>query len=201
MLLQDAIKKRRAVKHFIPEGPIDDALFNELMEAVILSPTSYNMQNWRFVRVTDNQLRDDITLAAWGQSQVSMAAELIILCADLNAWQTQPMRYFENAPLAIAEAQVSMMRDFYINKPSVQRDEAMRSCGIAAQTLMLKAKSLGLDTCPMVGFDPQKVAKLIQLPDSHVITMMVALGRAEQPAHQRGGQLPLNEVLIENQFG
>lgn len=201
MLLQDAIKKRRAVKHFIPEGPIDDALFNELMEAVILSPTSYNMQNWRFVRVTDNQLRDDITLAAWGQSQVSMAAELIILCADLNAWQTQPMRYFENAPLAIAEAQVSMMRDFYINKPSVQRDEAMRSCGIAAQTLMLKAKSLGLDTCPMVGFDPQKVAKLIQLPDNHVITMMVALGRAEQPAHQRGGQLPLNEVLIENQFG
>ena len=47
---------------------------------------------------------------------------------------------------------------YYRGKDQVQRDEAMRSCGIAAQTLMLAAKSMGYDSCPMDGFDFDEVA-------------------------------------------
>ncbi|MBW1946168.1 MAG: nitroreductase family protein, partial [Deltaproteobacteria bacterium] len=82
----------------------------------------------------------------------------------------------------------------------VQRDEAMRSCGIVAQTLMLAAKSMGYDSCPMDGFDYEKVGELIKLPDDHVIAMFVAIGKGTKEAWPRPGQLALDEVVIKDSF-
>ena len=77
----------------------------------------------------------------------------------------------------------------------------MRSCGIAAMSLMLQAREMGYDSCPMDGFDFDAVGKLINLPDDHVIAMMLAIGRATREAWPRGGQLPIDEVVITNRFG
>ena len=90
--------------------------------------------------------------------------------------------------------------NYYRGKEPVQRDEAMRSCGIAAQTLILAAKSMGYDSCPMDGFDFGKVAELIKLPDDHVIAMFVAIGKGIKEAWPRPGQLTLDEVVIKNSF-
>ncbi|MEK6930319.1 MAG: nitroreductase family protein, partial [Thermoproteota archaeon] len=76
----------------------------------------------------------------------------------------------------------------------------LRSCGMVAQTIMLAAKSMGYDTCPMKGFDYGEVGKLIHLPDDHVISMMVVVGKAIKSASSRGGQLPLSEIMFENSF-
>jgi nitroreductase len=76
----------------------------------------------------------------------------------------------------------------------------MRSIGIASQTLMLAAKAMGYDSCPMVGYDPNKVAALINLPSHYVIGMILVIGKATEPARERGGQLAYNEVVIENRF-
>ena len=89
MKLFETVEQRRAIKHYNGEG-MTEAEFEQLMSAVILSPTSYNIQNWRFVRVQDKALRAEIQLAAWGQEQVSAAAELIILCADNRLMKTAP---------------------------------------------------------------------------------------------------------------
>jgi nitroreductase len=82
----------------------------------------------------------------------------------------------------------------------VQRDEAMRSCGIAAQTIMLAAKSLGYDSCPMDGFDFEEVGKLIQLPEDHLIAMFVAVGKGTKEPWARPGQLGLDDVVVKNRF-
>ena len=82
----------------------------------------------------------------------------------------------------------------------MQRDEAIRSCGIAAQTLMLAAKSLGYDSAPMIGFDQTEVGKIINLPDDHLIAMMICIGKAKDPPLPRGGQLDYNQVVIEDKF-
>jgi nitroreductase len=195
-----AIQERRAVKHYDPEHRLSDSEIQTLMEHTILSPTSFNIQNWRIVLVDDPELRAKIRAASWNQAQVTEASLLILLCADLSAWQQEPDRYWQNAPEAVRQQLVPMILQFYEGRSELQRDEAMRSCGIAAQTLMLAAKSMGYDTCPMIGFDPQAVADLIQLPPNHVIGMMITLGKALQPARERGGQLPLDQVLIRNQF-
>ena len=76
----------------------------------------------------------------------------------------------------------------------------MRSCGFAAQTIMLAAKSMGYDTCPMEGFDFGKVGKLINLPSDHIISMMVVVGKKAKDAAPRGGQLPLSEIVFEDHF-
>lgn len=76
----------------------------------------------------------------------------------------------------------------------------MRSCGFAAQTIMLAAKAMGYDTCPMEGFDFRKVGDLINLPSDHIISMMVVVGKKAKDASPRGGQLPLSEVVFEDHF-
>jgi nitroreductase len=93
-----------------------------------------------------------------------------------------------------------MIAPFYQNSTELQRDEAMRSIGIAAQTLMLTAKSMGYDSCPMIGFDPEKVAEIIDLPENHVIGMMLTVGKALREANARSGQLPYEEVVFRDGF-
>lgn len=194
------IEARRSVKHYDPAAKMSAEDFSALMTAALQSPTSYNIQNWRFVRVTDKTLRQQLRVAAWDQAQVTDASEIIILCADLKAWEKQPERYWSHASAEVRDQLVPMIGKFYQGREQVQHDEAMRSCGIAAQTLMLAAKALGYDSCPMIGFDAVKVAELIKLPNDHVVCMMVAIGKPLSPARERGGQLPLAEVLKENSF-
>ncbi len=200
MELFTAIETRRAVKHYSPTEAVSEADFERIMEAVLLSPTSYNIQHWRFVRVVDAQIRAQIQEAAWGQAQVTEAAELIVLCADTQAWFVNPQRYWANARHDVQEVMLPMLESFYQGKEQLQRDEAIRSSGMAAQTMMLAAKGLGYDTCPMIGFNTERVAEIINLPSGHVISMIITLGKAAKPANQRAGQLPLAEVLVENSF-
>ena len=96
---------------------------------------------------------------------------------------------------------VPAIQQYYEGKEQVQRDECMRSLGLVGQTIMLAAKAMGLDSCPMDGFDYDAVGKIIDLPDDHLIGFMVAVGKGTKEAWPRPGQLPMNEVVIENKFG
>ena len=73
----------------------------ELLSLAMLSPTAFNIQNWRFVIVRDPVLRRRIREVAWDQEQVTDASLFIILCADLKAWEKGPERYYRNAPKEI----------------------------------------------------------------------------------------------------
>ncbi len=128
------------------------------------------------------------------------ASLLILFTADTKAWQKEPGRYWQNAPEQVAELLVNWMEPFHEGREWLQRDEAQRSIGMAMQTLMLAAKAMGYDSCPMIGFDIDAVAKLINLPQDHVIGPMVAIGKKVKDAWPKPGQLPLNELVIENQF-
>ena len=197
---KQAIEARRAVKHYDADHNMTSEEIDELMTLAALSPTAFNIQNWRFVIVTDPELRQKIREASWDQAQVTDASLLIVLCADLKAWEKEPVRYWRNAPEDVQEFVLPAIDAYYRGKDQVQRDEAMRSCGMAAQTLMLAAKSMGYDTCPMDGFDFDKVAELIKLPDDHVISMFVVVGKQAQEARPRAGQLSLDDVVINNSF-
>ena len=194
-----AIKERRSVKHYDPVHEMSEAEINALLELALLSPTSFNMQNWRFVVVTDPEKRAAIQAAAWNQAQVTEASITILLCANLNAHEDAG-RYWVHAPQSVQDMLVPMIAPLYQNNTQLRRDEAMRSIGIAAQTLMLTAKSMGYDSCPMIGFDPEKVAEIIELPENHVIGMMLTVGKALKDANVRSGQLPYDEVVFRNGF-
>ena len=195
-----AIEQRRAIKHFDPAYELTDAEIEKLLKLAMLSPTAFNIQHWRFVVVKDRKLREKIKELAWGQAQVTDASLLIILTADTRAWEKDPERYWCEAANEVRDFMVPAIKTYYEGKDQVQRDEAFRSMGIAAQTLMISAKAMGYDSCPMDGFDFDAVAKLINLPADHVIGQFVVIGKATKEAWPRPGQLSMEEVIIENTF-
>ena len=196
----DAVKERRSIKHYDPNHELSDEEIKKLMSLAVLSPTSFNIQNWRFVIVKDPEIRKEIRSASWDQAQVTDASLLLVICADLKSWKKNPSQYWKDAPKEAQDFLVPAMGEFYEGKEQLQRDEAMRSCGIVAQTLMLVAKSMGYDSNPMIGFDPQKVAEIINLPDEHVISMLMVIGKQIKPAMPRGGQLPLSDIVFIDSF-
>jgi len=200
MEVSRAIEMRRSVKAYDPNHRMSEAETEKLMALAMLSPTAFNIQNWRFVLVRDAELRKKIRANAWDQAQVTDASLLVILTADLKAWERAPERYWREAPQPVRDYLVPAIGGYYAGHEQVQRDEAMRSCGIAAMNLMLVAKEMGYDSCPMDGFDFDAVGKLINLPPDHVIAMFVAIGKGIQEPFPRGGQLPMGEVVITDRF-
>lgn len=200
MNVSDAIEKRRAIKKFDPNFVIPDEHIDQLMQLTIKSPTAFNIQHWRFVLVRDQQLREEIRAVTWMQPQITDASLLVIVCGDLNAWKNQPERYWSHAPDDVREGILGAINAYYDGNDQVQRDEVMRSCGIAAQTLMLAATEMGYETCPMDLSDFNEVGKLIDLPDSHVISMFVAVGKGVEKPWPRGGQLEMNELVKVDKF-
>lgn len=196
----DAIASRRSVRHFDPNHRMTGAEIDQLMRYVVLSPTAFNIQNWRFVAAQDPALRAEIRKAAWDQPQVTEASLLLILCMDLKSWDKSPERYWRNAPASVGASMVREIRHFYRDDDELQRDEGMRSCGMAAQTAMLVARAIGYDSCPMDGFDFKRVAHLINLPPDHSICMMIAIGKTLKGAYPRSGQLDVSEVFVRDSF-
>jgi len=200
MNVTDAAYKRRSVKWYDPQHKMPEDVFQTLMEHALLSPTAFNIQNWRFVRVTDPAQRKAIRAVAWDQAQVEDASELLVLCFDRKAWQQQPERYWRLAPQEVQDMLLPAMVEYYRDKPQVERDEGMRSCGLVAQNLMLVAQQLGYDSCPMDGFDYEQVGKLVALPEGYEIAFMLVIGKGIKQPWPRPGQLLLSEVLVDNRF-
>jgi len=196
----EAIQTRRGIKHYDPTHRMTDAEIRQLLEAAMQAPTAFNIQNWRFLTVLDPEVRKQIRAAGWDQAQMTDASLLIVLCADKDSWKKDPARYWKNAPQPVQDFLVPAIGQYYSGRDQVQRDECMRSCGLAGMTIMLAAKAMGYDSCPMDGFDFDAVAKIINLPEDHVISFMIAVGKGTQPAWPKPGQLDYDEVVIRDRF-
>ena len=196
----DAIRERRSVKHYDQNYTLTEDEIKQIMSLAVLSPTSFNMQTWRFVLVKDPEKKKQICAASWDQAQVADCSLLVALCADLKAWKKNPGQYWKDAPKEAQEFLVNAMGPFYEGKDELQRDEAMCSCGIVAQTIMLTAKAMGYDSNPVIGFNPEKVGEIINLPEDHIISMMIVIGKQIQPPMPRGGQLSLSDVVFTDGF-
>lgn len=197
----ESVYARRAIKAFDPEHKMTESEEQKLLEATIQSPTSFNIQHWRFVILREPELRAKIrTELGNDQAQITDASLLVLFTADVKAWQKKPERYWINAPKEVSDLLVGWMGPFHEGREWLQRDEAQRSIGIAMQTLMLVAQDIGYQSCPMIGFDIEKVAELVNLPEDYVMGPMVAIGKGTKEPWPKPGQLPLSELCFENHF-
>jgi nitroreductase len=197
----EAIYARRSVKYFDARHALTDAEERKLLDATIQAPTSFNVQHWRLVILRDPLLRKNIREEFCNQAQITDASLLVLFTADVKAWAKSPERYWTDATEEVSEQLVNAIGPFHENNGELfQRDEAHWSIGMAMQTLMLAAQDLGYQTCPMIGFNIEGVAQLINLPDDHVMGPMVAIGKGIKDPWPKPGQLPLNEIVHENSF-
>lgn len=200
MTVTEAIDARRSVKHYDPEHEMPEEDLKELIRLTKLAPSSFNMQNYRLVVVCDKELRKQLRKVAWDQAQVTDASVLFIMCADLTAHEADPQLYWGHAPQEVQDILGPALKPFYDGNPQLTRDEGMRSSALAGMTLMLAAKGMGYASCPMVGFDADAVAKLINLPENHALSFMIAVGKEIQDAWPRGERLPDSTVVIQDKF-
>ena len=194
------IQNRRATRSYDPNFEIDSKTTNKLIKLGQMAPSSFNIQHCKFVVIRDQTLRQKIREVAMDQKQITDASLLIIVCAKLDAWQESISHKWAHVGEPVQGFIRKSIDEFYQNNREMQRDEAIRSCGMASQNLLLAAEGMGFQSGALVGFDFQKVARLIQLPDNHIISNFVVIGKGNEVNPMKSSRLPMDEVLINNTF-
>lgn len=183
MDLREAIARRRSVKSYDPDHEIGDGELTALFEQTVRSPSSFNLQHWRFIVVRDRERRRQLCELAWSQRQVAEASAVIVILGNLKAHR-DAAEICADMPGPLREMIIPMISGAYQGKPEMQRDEAIRSGSLAAMTLMLAAQEMGYDTCPMIGFDPERVCQFLGMDENHIPVMIVTLGKAAAPGRE-----------------
>ena len=186
---------RHSVRIYQPGLEISDRELRQIFDAVILSPSSFNIQHWKFVVVRDQERKTALRGLSFGQAQVEQSAAVILVCGSLDAY-TDAARIYGAADLTAREKYLPMIEGSYAGQAALQREEAVRSGSLAAMSLMYAAKAAGWDSGPMIGFDAKKVGAMLHLDDNTVPIMMIVIGKAlDDVQPERGYRRPVEEVV------
>ncbi|MBL4622709.1 MAG: nitroreductase family protein [Immundisolibacteraceae bacterium] len=193
------VEQRRSVKNYDSSATISDDQLKSLFAAVVKSPSSFNLQHWGFVVSRDQTLKESLQGAAWGQPQVAACSAVVVVCGKLDAYQ-DVAQIFAGAPDEVIQKVDGVCQQIYGNNEQAQRDEAIRGSTLAAMSLMYAAKDQGLDSGPMIGFDPNAVAEILDIPSNYIPTMMIVLGTGADEELPPQSRKPLDEVVKLEKF-
>lgn len=196
----DCILSRSSTKYYDPTAALSDEQIRELVRIGTSAPTSFHLQNWRFIAVRTAEAKARLSPIAWSQPAITEAAVTFIVCGQLADSSVVPERL---APLVQAGVMPAKMvpeweipaRDLYMEHPQRQRDEAVRTGTFGAAAMIYAARSLGLGSTPMIGFDPEAVHREFGLTQDEVPVMLLSVG-AERPGNwAQKPRRPIADVL------
>ncbi len=199
------IRERHSVRKYDPSWKISDAEIKEILGDAILAPSSSNLQPWRFLVITDQELKEKVLPIAHNQQQIVDASATIAVIGDIEAYRNADKiyEYAEAAGYVTAEVGTAMAKrskDGYSSMPQEKLKEiALIDGGLVSMQLMLSAKAKGYDTVPMGGFIPEQFRELFNIPERYVTVMLIALGKAAAEGRPTA-RLPLDEVAQWNEF-
>ena len=206
MSVIEAMKNRYATKKFDAEKKISSEDLNTILEAINLSPSSYGLQLFKVYRVENPELRKQLTPASWGQSQIEDASELLVF-ANRSAYDASDIdEYVErmSTERSIPKENLTGYGDFMKSKLSEMSESQFstwtgRQPYIALGNAMTVASTLGIDSCPIEGFEPEKYSEILNLGDSGFTPVVVmALGyRSEEDATQHAPKVrrPISDLV------
>jgi nitroreductase len=196
----ECILSRSATKYFDPAATLSDDQIRELVRIGITAPTSFHLQNWRFIAVRTPEAKARLSPIAWNQPAITEAAVTFIVCGQLANSSVIPERL---APVVKAGIMPGKMvpeweipaSNLYMEYPQRQRDEAVRTATFGAAAIMYAARSLGLGSTPMIGFDAEAVHCEFGLTEDEVPVMLLSVG-AERPGNwPQKPRRPVADVL------
>jgi nitroreductase len=171
---------RYATKKFDPSRKIQTPDWKTLEQALILSPSSGGLQPWKFFVVTDAAVRTKLRAAAWNQAQVTDASHLVVFAARVGFDAADVQRHIERTAdvrgvtLESLEGYKNMMLGV-VNRPAAQVDAwAARQPYIALGNFLSAAAMLGIDACPMEGFDPAQFNEILGLDKKGYTAVVIA---------------------------
>src|ERR1700742_4792250 len=197
----ECILNRSAAKYYDPAASLSDDQIHELVRIGTTAPTSFHLQNWRFIAARSPEAKARLRPIAWNQPATTEAAVTFIVCGQLADSSVVPQRL---APVVEAGIMPEELvpdweipaRNLYMEYPQRQRDEAVRTATFGAAAAMIYvASSWGLGSTPMIGFDPEAVHREFGLAANEVPVMLLSVG-AERPGNwPQKPRLPVAEVL------
>lgn len=160
MELDQAIKRRFSCRSY-KDKKVPLNLISDILNSAIYAPSSGNIQNWRFIIVTDKDKKNEISIAAERQLFIQEAPVLIIVCDETEK-----------------------VIDYYGDKGKLY---CIENCSLATENLLLKAADLDLDTCLVCAFDEKAIRRILHIPDSVIPEAIITLGygKEEQGKHER----------------
>jgi putative NAD(P)H nitroreductase len=197
----DLVQSRRSAMNFVEGIKIPQADLEEMFSLARLAPSAFNLQHTHYKVVADNNLKEEVRNAAYGQYKIHTASAVIVVLGDKHAYLQAPEIYGGLKLLgAMSEEeydqQIEAINGAYIGNDAFQRDEAIRNASLSAMQFMLIAKDKGWDTCPMIGFNPEAVAEALNLPENLVPVMLITIGKDNQrKIRPRGYRKPVNEFV------
>lgn len=201
---EQVMEARHSVRKYDPNAEIPREELNEILRLAATAPSSWNLQHWRFIVVTDRAKKEQLLPIAYGQQQVVDAFATIIVLGDLEADKSARLVYDEALAKGyvteqVRETLIGQIEGAYRNNPQFARDEAIRNASLASMQLMLAAKAKGYDTCPMGGFDRDALIQALNIPPRYVPVMIITVGKASVPAYPTA-RFGLDQLVIENSF-
>ncbi|MCG7386310.1 nitroreductase family protein [Paenibacillus sp. ACRRY] len=196
------INERHAVKKYEAGFAMPEEDLTAILTAASEAPSSWNLQHWKFLVIESEADKAKLLPIAYGQSQITDSSVTIAVLGDLEANRNAVI--YDQAVEAghlkpeIRDALVGQINGAYQSQQTA-RDEAIRNASFASQNIMLAARSLGYDTCPMGGYNPQQLIETFNIPPRYIPTLLITVGKAAQPARP-AGRFPLSDVVVRGSF-
>jgi nitroreductase len=183
---------RFATKQFDPKRKVEDDKLNQILEAIRMTPTSMGLQTFHIYVISDQQTKDLIETKSHGQKQVSTSSHLIVFCyrTDIDQSLDDYAQLLTNEKLMeqskISEV-VKSRKEGFSNKTIDQiKDWSAKQLYIVLGFAMAACAELKVDSCPMEGFNPTEVDKVLGLPEGMHSVLMLPIGyRVEDPTRKK----------------
>jgi nitroreductase len=166
-----AMDFRHACKVFNENKKISDEEIHTILEAAHKSPSSFGMEAWKFLVITNEELKKQLRPVCWDQEQITSCSHLVIVLAGIDSVKVGsgiPRQRFKRR--AMPEAQLDFYLDLYAKHltHTLSSDENIyswtaRQTFIAAGNMMTAAAFIGIDSCPIEGFEKEKVEEILNI--------------------------------------
>lgn len=165
-----ALNWRYATKKFDPARKIDPALWSALEDALVLSPSSYGLQPWKFIVVNDPAVRTQLLPASWGQRQIVDASHLVVFAvkADVGPADAEKLIALTSEIRGLPLESLAMYKGMMVGSLTKATPEAVRiwmtnQVFIALGQFLTACAMVDVDACPMEGFDPTQFDEILGL--------------------------------------
>lgn len=182
MLFKDIVMQRYAVKKFNGER-VPEEKISELIELVRFAPSALDLQPWKIKVITDQELKEQLRPAAFDQEQVTTCSHLLVFCADPDydslIKRLEVLLKQNDTPDDMCKMIIGMATQFTSGMPPEQRLAwSQAQTYLALGNALNGAKSLGFDSCPMGGFNPDEFIRILGIPRPLVPVMLCPVGYA-----------------------
>ncbi|WP_107849853.1 NAD(P)H-dependent oxidoreductase [Campylobacter concisus] len=192
----EILKFRHACKIFDESKKISAGEFDFILEAGRLSPSSTGLEQWDFLVVQNKELREKIKAVSWNQAQITSCSHLVVVLAKIkeikvgSSYIDKMIARRANKEPEMIAARQKFYHDFLLsnfkNDDKLTFQWSHEQCMIAATNMMNAAASLGIDSCPIEGFDRHALNEILGLDESEKrVAIVVPFGYRLNPQPEK----------------